>query len=115
MLKRVINAVRRNHALEHATISILLNRHGPMRLVGRAAPDAFYIFGDIPTERLRELADEALTRLQRGEADLAVPPLFCTNIALAAVLAWLCSHVALGVGPRRSGCGSCAIRAAKPV
>ena len=74
MLKRVINAVRRNHALEHATISILLNRHGPMRLVGRAVPDGFYIYGDIPTERLRELADEALTRLQRGEADLAVSP-----------------------------------------
>src|SRR5438445_336408 len=76
MLKTVINAVRRNHALEHATISILLNRHGPMRVVGRAVPDGFYIYGDIPTERLRELADEALARLQRGEADLGVLNLF---------------------------------------
>ena len=112
MLKRVINAVRRNHALEHATISILLNRHGPMRLVGRAVPDGFYIYGDIPTERLRELADEALTRLQRGEADLAVSPLCGTNIAVAGVLAGLGSYVALGAGPRRAGGVSGAIMAA---
>src|SRR2546428_12311549 len=103
MLKRLINAVRRNHALEHATISILLSRHGPMRLVGRAVPDGFYIYGDIPTERLRELADEALTRLQCGEADLAVSPLCGTNIAVAGVLAGLGSYVALGAGPRRAG------------
>src|SRR5207247_8658926 len=103
MLKRVINAVRRNHALEHATISILLNRHGPMRLVGRAVPDGFYIYGDIPTDRLRELADEALTRLQRGEADLAVSPLCGTTIAVAGVLARLGSYLAVGWRARRRG------------
>src|SRR3989442_12330027 len=112
MLKRVINPVRRNHALEHATISILLNRHGPMRLVGRAVPDGFYIYGDIPTERLQDLADEALARLQRGEADLAVSPLCGTNIAVAGVLAGLGSYVALGSGPRRAGGGSWATSAA---
>src|SRR2546422_1174093 len=112
MLKRVINAVRRNHALEHATISILLNRHGPMRVVGRAVPDGFYIYGDIPTERLQALADEALARLQRGEADLAVSPLCGTNIAVAGVLAGLGSYVALGSGPRRAGGVSGAIMAA---
>jgi hypothetical protein len=112
MLKRVINSVRRNHALEHATISILLNRHGPMRVVGRAVPDGFYIYGDIPTERLRGLADEALARLQRGEADLAVSPLCGTNIAVAGLLAGLGSYVALGAGPRRTGGVSGAIIAA---
>src|SRR3989442_6469372 len=114
MLKSIINAVRRNHALEHATISILLNRHGPMRLVGRAVPDGFYIYGDIPTERLQELADEALARLQRGEADLAVSPLCGTNIAVAGVLAGLGSYVALGSGPRRARGGSGAVMAANP-
>src|SRR3990170_90387 len=64
MLKRVVNAIRRNHALEHATISILLSRHGPnIRVLGRAAPDGFYIYGDIPTDTLRELANEGLARL----------------------------------------------------
>jgi hypothetical protein len=112
MLKRVINSVRRNHALEHATISILLNRLGPMRLVGRAVSDGFYIYGDVPTERLREYADEALSRLQRGESHLAVSPLCGTNIAVAGVLAGLGSYVALGSGPRRVGGVSGAIVAA---
>jgi hypothetical protein len=103
MIKGLINSVRRNHALEHATISILLSRHGPMRIVGRAVSDGFYIYGDVPTERLRELADEALSRLQRGEAHLAVSPLCGTNIAVAGVLAGLGSYAALGVGPRRVG------------
>ena len=97
MLKRIINAVRRNHALEHATIAVLLSRHGPhARVVGRAAPDGFYIYGDIPTERLREFAQEGLARLQRGEAHLAVSPLCGTNLAVAGALAGLASFIAMG-------------------
>ena len=112
MLKRLVNSVRRNHALEHATISILLSRYGPMRIVGRAVSDGFYIYGDVPTERLRDLADEALARLQRGESHLAVSPLCGTNIAVAGVLAGVGSYVALGSGPRRIGGVSGAIIAA---
>ncbi len=104
MLKRVINAIRRNHALEHATISILLSRHGPhVRVVGRAAPDGFYIYGDIPTERLREFAYEGLARLQRGESHLAVSPLCGTNLAVAGVLAGLASLFAMGSRTRLQG------------
>ena len=104
MLKRVINAIRRNHALEHATISILLSRHGPhMRVIGRAAPDGFYIYGDIPTERLREFAHEGLARLQRGESHLAVSPLCGTNLAVAGVLAGLASLFAMGSRNRLQG------------
>ena len=104
MLKRVINAIRRNHALEHATISILLSRHGlHMRVLGRAAPDGFYIYGDIPTEALREFAHEGLARLQRGESHLAVSPLCGTNIAVAGVMAGLASVFAAGNRSRWQG------------
>ncbi|MFQ5879754.1 MAG: DUF6391 domain-containing protein [Dehalococcoidia bacterium] len=97
MLKRLVNAVRRNHALEHATISILLNRLGQhTRVVGRAAPDGFYVYGDIPTDKIRESAREGLARLQRGEAHLAVSPLCGTNLAIAGVLAGLASVLAVG-------------------
>jgi len=104
MLKRVVNAVRRNHALEHATISILLSRHGPQsRVLGRAAADGFYIYGDIPTDRLREFAHEGLARLQRGESHLAVSPLCGTNLAVAGVLAGLASLFAMGGRTRLEG------------
>jgi hypothetical protein len=95
MVRDFLNAVRRNHALEHATIAVLLSRHGPIRVVGRATRDGFYIYGNITPERLREFADEALERLQRGESHLAVSPLCGTNIAVAGVLAGVGSYAAL--------------------
>ena len=78
MLKRTLNAVRRNHALEHATIAVMMNKQGPMRVVGRASPDGF-VWANVTTERLREFAAEALGRSQKGEAHLAVSPLCGTN------------------------------------
>ena len=104
MIKRVIDAVRRNHALEHATISVMLSRHGPRtRVLGRAAPDGFYIYGDVPTEDLRQFAHEGLERLQRGESSLAVSPLCGTNLAVAGVLAGLASLLAMGSQSRVDG------------
>ncbi len=104
MIKRVINAVRRNHALEHATVSILLSRHGPhTRVIGRAAADGFYIYGDIPTEALEEFAHEGLARLQRGESHLAVSPLCGTNLAVAGLMAGLASLFAMGRRTRLEG------------
>ena len=101
MLKRLINAIRRNHALEHATISILLNRLGHhIRVIGRAAPDGFYIYADVPTDKIQASAREGLARLQRGESHLAVSPLCGTNIAVAGILAGLASFLALGSSSR---------------
>ncbi|MBI1885030.1 MAG: hypothetical protein HYS09_01735 [Chloroflexi bacterium] len=97
MIRRIIDSIRRNHALEHATISILLTRLGQhIRVMGRAAPDGFYIYGNISTERIAESAHEGLARLQRGEAHLAVSPLCGTNLAVAGILAGLASVLAVG-------------------
>lgn len=103
MLTRLINSVRRNHALEHATIAIMLKRHGQVRVVGRAAPDGFYIYGNVPTAGLEEWAHEALQRLQGGEAHLAVSPLCGTNLAVAGILAGVGSYVAMGARSDRAG------------
>ena len=96
-----IDAVRRNHALEHATVAVLLARHGPgLRLAGRAAPGGFYIMGNVTGDQVSSAADEALARLQRGERHLAVSPLCGTNIAVAGGVAGLASLAALGSGER---------------
>jgi len=93
----VLASVRRNHALEHATIAVLLGKVGPStRLIGRASTDGFYIYGNIPADKIRESADEALVRLKQGESQLAVSPLCGTNLAVAGILAGLASLVALG-------------------
>ena len=105
MLKPLINAVRRNHALEHATVSVILSRHGRhTRVLGRATRDGFYIYCDVPTDRLTEFAHEGLARLQRGESHLAVSPLCGTNLAVAGLLSGLASYtVAAGRNNRRGG------------
>ena len=93
----VLASVRRNHALEHATIAVLLGKVGPnTRLVGRATTDGFYIYGNVPTEKIRESAAEALARMKGGESQLAVSPLCGTNLAVAGILAGLASLLALG-------------------
>jgi len=97
MLGNIIASVRRNHALEHATVSILMGRLGPgVRMVGRATQNGFYLYGDVPTERVRESAEEGLARLKRGEAGLAVSPLCGTNLAVAGLLAGGASLLAVG-------------------
>ncbi len=97
MIGGMIDAVRRNHALEHGTVMIMLGKLGPtVRLVGRAAPDGFYIYGRVPTEQLTTCAHEALARFKAGEARLAITPLCGTNIAVAGVLSGLGATLAMG-------------------
>ena len=95
MLKGIIDRVRQNHGLEHATVALMLAHQGPMRVVGRSDHGGFYIYAKMDTERLRDYAEEALVRLQRGEEHLAVSPMCGTNIVVAGVLAGFTSYLAL--------------------
>ena len=74
--------VRRNHGLEHGTVAVLFARRGPQRLAGRASGNGFFIIGKVDPTLLRSCADEALLRMKRGEAGLAVSPLCGTNLAV---------------------------------
>ena len=97
MLGQVIGSVRRNHALEHATISVLAKKLGrETRLVGRATRNGFYLYGDMSSDRVSDSAAEALERLRRGESELAISPMCGTNLAVAGILAGLASLLALG-------------------
>lgn len=66
--------LRRNHALEHATINVIEERYGPSRLAGLARPDGFLIFGAASPALVLDAAQEGLRRLQRGERQLAIHP-----------------------------------------
>ena len=99
MLGRIAGAVRRNHALEHATIAVLLHRIGhDVRMVGRATGDGYYLYADIPTELLESATHEALQRMKAGEGYLAVSPFCGTNLAVAGALAGVASMVTMGSG-----------------
>jgi len=96
VLKDALNTIRRNHALEHATITLMLAEQGPMRVVGRAGMDGFFVYANVTKEKLERFAHQALERLQGGEAGLAVSPLCGTNIAVGGILAGVASYLAIG-------------------
>lgn len=67
-------ALRRNHALEHATISVIEERFGKTNLSGMAQPEGFIIRGGAPLDLVAGAAEEALARLRAGERRLAIHP-----------------------------------------
>ena len=96
-----ISAIRRNHALEHATIHVLSERHPGLRVVGRSDWGGFTLFGPLDTANVASAVAAALQRLRAGECHLAVHPSCGTNVSTAVVLAGLASFAALH-GKRRS-------------
>lgn len=96
------NRVRRNHALEHAAITVVTERHPDVFLRGRATSRGFYVFGDVDTAELGSAIDEALQRLNRGEARLAVHPRCGTNLAVAGILSGLSAALAAQLKPRQN-------------
>jgi hypothetical protein len=97
MIQSWIDAVRRNHGLEHATVAVLIGRHGARRLAGRASSDGFFILGGVDEAELRSCAEEALTRMQHGEPELAVSPLCGTNIAVTGLVTAAAAVAAVSV------------------
>ena len=97
-----ILATRQNHALEHATIAILLQRSGVnTRIAGRASAGGFHLYGNLSTPVVEDAAREALRRLRNGEAELALSPFCGTNIAVAGILAGVASILAMGSSGNR--------------
>src|SRR5260370_2207492 len=94
--------VRQNHALEHATISLLTQRNPHSVLRGRSTANGFYVYGELNEADLRECAAEALQRLRNGEPDMAIHPRCGTNLAVAGMMAGLSSVLVGEIPPRRN-------------
>ena len=82
-----VDQVRRNHALEHATLHILAKKHTNQFLGGHSDARGIRIIGNISTEEIQLALDEALARLQSGEKTLAYHPNCGTNYSTAGILA----------------------------
>jgi hypothetical protein len=87
MLASLIERIRRNHALEHATLHMLEEQTPRLRAGGRAASNGFYLYGDLPNHAaVTAAANQAIQRMGGGEHDLAVHPRCGTNVVTAGVL-----------------------------
>ncbi len=94
-------AIRRNHALEHATIHVLSEAVPDLAVAGRSDWAGFTLYGQLATADVAAAVTEALTRLQAGEILLALHSRCGTNVATGAVLVGLTSYAAFH-GNRRS-------------
>lgn len=79
--------VRRNHALEHATLAVLAEKNPRLRLAGYSDPNGFWLIGEIDTPAVEEGVRSALARLRGGEHALAIHPHCGTNLVTAGFLA----------------------------
>ena len=90
--------LRRNHALEHATIVVMMEREPGRRLNGFSTDDGFFVQGVRSLPEVESAAREAIRRLQNGEKRLAIHRNCGTTIVAANLLAAIFFLVALGVG-----------------
>ncbi len=90
--------LRRNHALEHATIVVMMEREPGRRFNGFSDDDGFFVQGVRSKEEVDSAAREAARRLKAGEKKLAVHRNCGTTIVAANLLAAVFFLVALGVG-----------------
>ncbi len=99
-LKAIIGnkILRRNHALEHATIVVMMEREPGRKLNGFSTDDGFFVQGVRSFEEVDSAAREALRRLRGGEKGLAVHRNCGTTIVAANLLAAAFFLAALGLG-----------------
>ena len=74
--------VRQNHALEHATVTLLTRDDPRLSVSARSNARGFTIYADLDVGRVRAACEEALRRLRAGEVELAIHPNCGTNLAV---------------------------------
>ena len=83
--KDAIDRTRRNHALEHATVTLLLERGVKTPLGGYSIPSGFFIWSSAPPDEVGSASREALRLLKAGHSGLAISP-YCGTNWVASVL-----------------------------
>lgn len=120
MSNDMIGRVRRNHALEHASINVLSERHKGFSAQGNSTPRGFHLnlFGDITDEDVYDAVEDAFKRLKAGEAKLGLHPTCGTVLLTTAAMATVAAQVGFTVElrrQRRSTLGLSGIIAALPL
>ena len=89
--------LRRNHALEHATIVVMMEKEPGRKLNGFSTDDGFFVQGVRSISEVESAAREAISRLKSGEKRLAIHRNCGTTIVAANLLAAIFFLVALGL------------------
>ena len=78
----VISHIRKNHAMEHATIHLLTEAMPGVSFSGYSLIKGYWILGKAELQDVQKAAEMAYARLNNGEKKLAVHPNCGTNLAV---------------------------------
>ena len=92
---RILSQIRKNHALEHATIHILTRTMPNVSFAGYSLNKGYWIYGKAELQDIQKAAEMAYARLKNGEKHLAVHPNCGTNIAMTGLCMAAASMLAL--------------------
>lgn len=92
----LIENVRRNHAIEHATVTLLLERGARAPMGGYSISPGFVIWSRSSVEEVSLAAREALDLLKAGNSDLAISPYCGTNIVAYVAVGALAARIFSG-------------------
>jgi hypothetical protein len=81
-----ISLVRRNHGLEHATLNLLSELYPHEPFAGHSDTQGFWVIGNISTDVLFSVVNQALERMRNGERNLAIHPNCGTNLVTSGVV-----------------------------
>ena len=103
MTNPMLSRIRRNHALEHASIHVLTEKHKGFSAQGNATTSGFNlnIYGRVEDEAVSQAVQEAYDRLQGGEKNLAVHPNCGTVLLTTASVATLSVLTTFGIEQQR--------------
>ena len=92
----IIDNVRRNHAIEHATVTLLLERGSRAPMGGYSISTGFVIWSRAPLDEVANASYDALDLLKAGNSDLAISPFCGTNIVTYALVGALAAKIFAG-------------------
>ena len=78
----VLQKIKQNHALEHATLHVLVRHIAGLHLAACSDWAGFTVVGSVETPVLADAVVEGLQRMRAGEANLAIHPQCGTNLAV---------------------------------
>ncbi len=81
----IISHIRKNHALEHASINVLSTKRPNTALSGYSIDRGFWILGSVDIEDVKNSVDIAVSRMKNGESGLAIHKNCGTNLAVSAL------------------------------
>ena len=89
-----IERIRRNHALEHAAVALLLERGAKPPIGGYSTPAGFVLWAKAEPDAVSQAAHDALELLNDGYSELAISPYCGTNFAAAVALGGIAAYLA---------------------